>query len=627
MQAGTASAAPARATNPAESIIAKYRTLIPQEMRKQHIPGMAIAIVDDNQVVWSEGFGFTDWDHKMPVSADTPFNIQSMSKSFTAAGVMLAVQDGLVDLDTPISQYLPELHFNSIFEEHPEDQITLRHLLSHTAGFTHDAPVGNNNDLGSSTWQEHIDSITQTWLLFPVGTRYHYTNNDIDLAAHVVEVRAGMPFAQYVKIRLLDPLGMAHTSLDIDTIRAMPDRAIGHSAFYQSIPVSPIMAAGGVYTSANDIARYLRFYLSLGKANPGAAGETQVLDAGLIKDLYEGQFPASVDAGYGMGLGFNRSQDETNTLRIGHSGGGFGFLSDMVWYPQLKFGVVWMSNTGDHNLQSWLTEQITNDYIDANRETLASRANQSEEISQKPLGPQAPSILSDAMLSQQIQAQALPDSAEAVSRRRGYAGFYEVKIWGRAGELHRIGMKNKALTLDGAALTEVQPGLFFTSDGEALDLRGPVFYDKNVPLEKIGPGTVIYYIGWISLGVLACLAVQLWAPIGWVWRTIHRSAPTPRPSWQSRAAGVCLFLSALIGIVLFVVLLKYPFLLLGGMPLPTPNLPTVQAILLLSPYILLGLALVAAGFYGIEWKRKTRSERWILIAKIGLLAAYALVVI
>jgi CubicO group peptidase (beta-lactamase class C family) len=145
--------------NTTESVVEKYRTLIPQEMRKQHIPGMAIAIVDDNQVVWSEGFGYTDWDGKTPVTADTPFSIQSMTKSFTAAAVMLAVQEGLVDLDTPVSEYLPDFHINSIFEDRPEDKITLRQLLSHTAGLTFDAPVGNNNDVDAGTWQEHIDHL------------------------------------------------------------------------------------------------------------------------------------------------------------------------------------------------------------------------------------------------------------------------------------------------------------------------------------------------------------------------------------------------------------------------------------------------------------------------------------
>lgn len=609
-----------------ESVIDKYRQLIPQEMSKQHIPGMAIAIVDDNRVVWSEGFGFTDWDHKTPVTADTPFSIQSMTKSFTAAAVMVAVQEGLVDLDTPISTYLPDFHINSTFDEHPEDEITLRHLLSHTAGFTHDAPVGNNNDLDAGTWQEHIASISNTWLLFPVGSRYNYSNNGIDLAAHIVEVRAGMPFPQYVKTRLLDPLGMSHSSLDIDAIRNMTDRAIGHSAFFRQIPISPIMAAGGLYTSANDMAHYLMFYLNLGKVNSGSSGETQVLDADLIKSMYEGQFRASADQGYGMGLTFYRSQDATNTLEIEHGGGGFGFLSDMAWFPQLKFGLVWLSNTSDHNLQSWLTGQIVNDYIDATRATMASRAYRSESFDQKTFGPQAPSILSDAALSQIIQSIALPESVEAVARRQGYTGTYQVKAWGRTGELHVIRLKAGALTLDGDMLTEVQPGLFFANSGEVLDMRGPVFYYTNKPLVKIGQGTVIFYKGFIGFCGLVCLALLLMPLFRWVWGRIRRK-PIQRAPWPTWMSKLFILLAALAGLMVFGALWKFPILLPDGMPLPTRNLPTFQAAFLLSPYILLGLGLVAAVFYGLGWKNKTQTQRWIEAGKIALLLAYAVVVI
>ncbi len=622
----TAQGSTALAGNTTGSVIDKYRMLIPQEMSKQHIPGMAIAIVDDNQVVWSEGFGFTDWDRQTPVTADTSFSIQSMTKSFTAAAVMLAVQDGLVDLDTPVSKYLPDFHVNSIFNARPEDLITLRHLLSHTAGFTHDAPIGNNNDLDAGTWQEHIASISNTWLLFPVGRRYNYCNNGIDLAAHIVEVQAGMPFQQYVKTRLLDPLGMSHSSLDIEAIRNMADRAIGHSAFYRQIPVSPIMAAGGLYSSANDMSRYLMFYLNLGKVNTSTAEETQLLDAGLIRSMYEGQFRASAEQGYGLGLTFIRMQDTTNTLEIEHGGGGFGFLSDMAWFPQLKFGVVWLSNTSDHNLQNWLTSQIVNDYIDANRAVMASRASQSPSFNQKTFGLEDPLTQSNAALSQLIHSMALPDSAEAVARRRSYTGTYEIKTWGRAGELHMLGLQAGALTLDGAVLTEVQPGLFFFDYGEVVDLRGPILYYTNKPLEKIGQGTVIFYKVFISFSALACLALLLWPPIHWVWGKIRR-ASIPPLSWLTRIANLLIFLAALAGLLVFGVLWQYPFLVLGGMPLPTPNLSDFQAVSLLSPYILLGLALIAAVLYGLGWKSKTRLERWVEVGKVALLVAYSLVVI
>jgi hypothetical protein len=120
---------------------------------------------------------------------------------------------------------------------------------------------------------------------------------------------------------------------------------------------------------------------------------------------------------------------------------------------------------------TWLTGQIINDYIDANRATMASRAYQSQAFNQKSFVPQDPPVLSDASLAGLIQSKALPDSAEAVTRWRSYTGTYEVKDWGRAGKLHEVGVKNGRLTLDGALLLI---GLDEDLDQSLLEEPGPM---------------------------------------------------------------------------------------------------------------------------------------------------------
>ena len=127
-------------------LLDEFRVDIPAHMRKENITGLSVAIVDADGTLWEAGFGVADKTRPLPVTARTMFSLQSCSKTFTATAVMLAVQDGLLSLDTPIREYLPGFTLQSRFEQHPEDIITLRHLLSHKAGFTHEAPVGNNKD-------------------------------------------------------------------------------------------------------------------------------------------------------------------------------------------------------------------------------------------------------------------------------------------------------------------------------------------------------------------------------------------------------------------------------------------------------------------------------------------------
>ena len=126
--------------------IDKYRQEISQDMQARQIPGLAIAIVDDKQILWAEDFGYTDWDRRTPVTLSTLFSIQSVSKSFTATAAMIAAQEGLVNLDEPITTYMPNFTVHSIFEEHPEQKMTLRILLNHTAGFPHDTGYGGDSE-------------------------------------------------------------------------------------------------------------------------------------------------------------------------------------------------------------------------------------------------------------------------------------------------------------------------------------------------------------------------------------------------------------------------------------------------------------------------------------------------
>jgi CubicO group peptidase (beta-lactamase class C family) len=486
-------------------VIEKYRQLLPQIMKENNIPGLSLAVVDDKQVLWAEGFGVTDPAQNRPVTADTLFSVQSMSKNFTAIAVLMAAQDGLVDVNAPISTYLPDFRVNSIFDEHPEQKMTLTNLLGHTAGFTHEAPVGNNVDIGPATFEEHIKSISNTWLMYPVGQAYNYSNNGPDLAGYILQVRSGMTFEQYMQEKLLDPIGMTHSTFDLTRIQQVEDRAIGHDQRVATIPVAvPMIPAGGLYTSAADMAKYLQFHINLGVVAAGtdtrsASTSTQngwagkrLVPESLLDTIYAPPSPITRQRGEGYGVFVGRKHD---TYYIGSGGGGFGFLSDLLWYPELKLGIVLLTNSVDHNLHAALDGQILDDlitdpdtifyarYMHVNGTTLAPW----EKVRGAFVSPQPTPDVSTL-----IKGLAPTPTAQDKLRWAQYVGTYGVKVWGQVLltlQLYEQDSRLYANYLGSTApLTEVRPGVFYLDSGEAIDLRGPIPVVAGTRVTRVANG-------------------------------------------------------------------------------------------------------------------------------------------
>ena len=352
-------AAPARDPVAAQ-IVKELQAGLPAWVKEKDVPGVAVAIVDDKEILWQGVYGFTSRAKDKPVTPRTLFSIQSMSKSFTALAVLMAVQDGLLDLDRPITEYLPDFTVHSRFEESPERKMTLRHLLSHRAGFTHEAPVGGNFDSRPHTFSEHVLSISDTWLRYPVGYRYSYSNLGIDLAGWILEKKSGVPLAKYVRDKVLAPLGMNDSTLDIEAIFKAEDRAVGHVAPFLKvaggIPVEvPMVPAGGVYTNILDMGRSLMFHI-----NEGRAGEAQLLKKDLIEAMHTVQLPEKHERfGYGLGLVSSHIGPQAY---LTHGGGGYSFNSYMAMYPGLKLGVVVLTNA-DQNSVTGLVSDLVNKII------------------------------------------------------------------------------------------------------------------------------------------------------------------------------------------------------------------------------------------------------------------------
>jgi CubicO group peptidase (beta-lactamase class C family) len=513
------------ADDAAATVIGRYRARIPDLMAEQGVPGLAVALVDKDQTLWVEGFGHVDRGGSAPVNADTIFSVQSMSKLFTATAVMQAVAAGRLDLDEPVTTYLPRFTVHSAFEEHPERKITLRMLLSHTAGFTHEAPVGNNNELDPGDFDAHVRSISETWLRFPVGTGYAYSNLGIDLAGYILERVEGMPFSKVVRESLLEPLGMERSTFDRIAIRSTDNRAVGHVDPYPEPPLDvPMTAAGGLYTSAADLARFLHFEL-----NGGSIDGRVVLDPKWLDEMQTVPSPrAGASAGYALGVVRHRWNTWPDLL--GHGGGGYGFLSDLLWVPEVRVGIGILTNSDDHRLQNELALSILADLL---REPGVYR----DRLLALPWRPPAddPDGLFDppAGLANLVAKTAMVATGDEATRWAGYSGAYRRRVWGfldptappdrfvvKAGIPYFEAKDPETESLVRHRLAEVEPGLFLADNGETLDLRGQVPTWRSFRLVRVSGGPSQWQ--WAILGAAALLAVT-WL-VAALARTVRRSA-------------------------------------------------------------------------------------------------------
>ena len=460
------------------SVFDKYRQSIPKAMAEDKVPGLSLALVDHDGILWAAGFGYTDYNRKTPVTTDTLFSIGSISKTITAIAVMVAVQDGLLELDVPIIKYWPQFTVNSRFEENPEKKITLSHLLSHTSGIAHYAPVGNVREPSYGSLEEKVQSISDTWLRHKVGERYSYSSFGYDLVAYILQVQSGKPFAEYVEDNVFTPLNMPNCSVDPEFIRNHPNRAVGHMPYVKHIilpPDIPWIGGGGVYASAKEMARFVRFLL-----NGGKVGGQTVLDESLITSMVT---PSVRNKQYGLGI----ETYPKKYIHLGHDGSGAGFESVMFWLPEYGIGYVLLVNSLSY--KHWFI--IASDLIDGN----LVQKNESFEIPsveyqawQSPdpntFTPFEPAWKKYIGTYKFFMSGSKPSILMRFALALGITTNYtHLKVFEKDGYLYvyTAGVHDN----DSARLDEHLSGLFFTLTGECLDLRGPTFTWRNFRIKKV----------------------------------------------------------------------------------------------------------------------------------------------
>jgi CubicO group peptidase (beta-lactamase class C family) len=318
-----------------------------QELINQGASAVAIALVDDKRIIWSQRFGLADRDTGQMPTDSTMFGIGSVSKMFATIAVMQLVDRGVVDLDTPLVTYLPAFRMAAAGYEN----ITVRMLLNHSSGFP--GTDYRNADIRSPV-PGYVDQVLQTLsmsrLKAPPGYMSVYCNDGFTITAALVEATTGKSYVQFVQDEILIPLGMANTRYPLS---AFP--AGSYAKAYVNGAAKPqefvnTLASGAVYSTADDMARIAMMFLSGGRV-----GTTRILSgasvAEMAKDQTIGSFDPIHNNSFAFGLGWD-SVSQPGLAAVGFDGQAKGGDSNdygaaIIVSPQAQLGIVVLAALGN----------------------------------------------------------------------------------------------------------------------------------------------------------------------------------------------------------------------------------------------------------------------------------------
>lgn len=348
---------------------AEIDSYLQQAIADTQIPGMVALVVNKDGIIYEKAFGLRDVANNKPMTTDTIFRLASMTKPVTSMGIMMLVEEGKVDLDAPVSTYLPELNNPQVFmlynlqdgkykAEPAKANYTVRQLLTHTSGlgytFTSDILVKEMTGVQGAR-------ATRLPLLFEPGTQWHY-GESTRVLGEIIEAVSGQELAAFLEARILGPLKMDDTTYDVSAANnervATVHRSDGSKLVEVPNPAgvisSPHQGDGGLSGTASDYAEFIRMYLNDGMGESGRLIKAETLElmgksgTGNVKvqtmrstnKLTSEDFPigAGVDT---YALGFQRTESANPDMRSVGSLAWAGIYNTEFWIdPEKEIGAI-----------------------------------------------------------------------------------------------------------------------------------------------------------------------------------------------------------------------------------------------------------------------------------------------
>lgn len=327
-----------------DSALASIRSFITSAIREWDVPGLAIAIVRDDSVIMSEGFGYRDLEQKLPVTPTTLFAIGSSTKAFTATLVGMLVDEGKIEWDKPVINYLPQFRLK---DEYATSHITPRDLLTHVSGLPRHDVIWYFTPLKR---EDVLDRLRYLEPSAELRTKWQYQNLMFMTAGYMAGVVDGTSWEEMLQKRILAPLGMTSTNTYDSISEANPDHALPYGKGETEVkllpfhPLDAIGPAGSINSNVVDMAQWVRFNLSDGTFN-----KKKLLSGRILKALHSPQvvmpgggkdkeilFPS-----YGMGWMISAYRGHNF---VEHGGNIDGFSAMVSFLPDDNMGIVILTN-------------------------------------------------------------------------------------------------------------------------------------------------------------------------------------------------------------------------------------------------------------------------------------------
>ena len=315
---------------PATAFADRIDDYLKEQMRKNHIPGLAVAVVRDGKIEKIKGYGVANLEWQSPVAPDTAFQIASSTKPLTGTALMLLVEEGKLALDDPVSKYLPDAPA-------AWQSITVRHLATHSSGISNRVPAKPEANI-----EEYVKAAFAVPLDYTPGEKSAYGFADFVVLTHIIEKVSGQTYTDFLKAKLLAPLGMRRTAFDftaeggpIRSANVIKNRATVYRwenndfrSYWFYYPVRGY-SAGGIYSTAEDLAKFV-----------AAFDEGKFLSAKTTGQMWS-QDKLADGSLNGFGVGWVVGTHGGRRV-VGHSGG--PALADIQRFPDEKLSVVVIQN-------------------------------------------------------------------------------------------------------------------------------------------------------------------------------------------------------------------------------------------------------------------------------------------